>query len=254
MLLGAGDREHPLVTDYGCGNYSTTLGSYVTNQFYMLMDKPAVTHGAWTPSDLVDVTSGTTSIATAAGVSTITNVLSGVTTSSTKGWRFNFGRCEQTVNEALTIAGVTYFGTNAPSPTTGTSCTANLGLAQGYAVDFLTANPIPSSAAVADALAAAAAAASGSTEGPGTGVGAVGEVVNGAIAGTSGGVRNSIYVGGGMPPSPVAGVVDVDGTKYPFCIGCINTATANSSALQGSKITFHIKGPRSKAYWYIEND
>ena len=252
VLLGSGDREHPLAKNYGCGNYSAIQGNYVTNQFYMLMDKPTgYPIPTLTPSSLVDVTSGTTTIATVSGETTIYNTLS-VLPSSTKGWRFNFGKCEQTVNEALTIAGVTYFGTNAPTASSGTSCTANLGLAYGYAVDYLTANPIPSSTTLAEALAAAT--TNGSGEGPGPGVGLVGNIVNGVIAGAEGGSRNSVYIGGGMPPSPVGGVVDVEGTKYPFCIGCIDTSAANSSALQGSKITINPTGRRFRSFWYIEND
>jgi len=209
VLVGSGDREHPLVSDYACTNYSTIPGSFVTNQFYMLMDKPAVTHTPWTPSDLVDVTTGTTTSATVSGVTTITNSVGPA--SSTIGWRFNYGPCEQTVNEALTVGGVTYFGTNAPSAVGGTSCTANLGTANGYAVDYLTGNPKNTN-------------------------------------------RYAAYVGGGMPPSPVAGVVSVDGIKYPFCIGCIDTTAANASALQGSKVTINPTGQRFRSYWYREGD
>jgi type IV pilus assembly protein PilY1 len=210
VLLGSGDREHPLVTDYACTNYSTTAGSFVTNQFYMLMDTPTgYPTTAWTPSVLADVTSGTTTSTTVSGTTTITNSVG--PTTSTKGWRFNFGQCEQTVNKALTIAGITYFGTNAPSAVSATSCTANLGIARGYAVDYLTGN-------------------------------------------ATGGTRSGVYVGGGMPPSPVAGVVNVDGTKYPFCIGCIDPTAANASALQGSKVIINPTGSRYRPYWYIEGD
>jgi type IV pilus assembly protein PilY1 len=206
VMIGSGDREHPLETDYACGSYSVTAGNYVTNQFYMLIDTPAgYPSPTVTASALVDVTSGTVTSETVSGVTTITNVTAGA--SSTKGWRFNFGQCEQTVNEALTIAGITYFGTNTPTSTGGTSCTADLGIARGYAVEYL------------------------------TGAGASAE-----------------YVGGGMPPSPVAGVVDVDGTKVPFCIGCIDPTAANSSALQGGKVEINPTGSRYRAYWYIEND
>ena len=223
VLIGSGDREHPLVTDYACGNpvwdsltssyLPQTAGTYVTNQFYMLVDKPtAYPSPTLTPSSLVDVTYGTTSATTAAGTTTITNVTSGVTTTSTKGWRFNFGQCEQTVNEALTIAGSTYFGTNTPSRDSGgTSCTADLGIARGYAVDYLSGNATYNN-------------------------------------------RSGVYVGGGMPPSPVAGVVDVDGTKVPFCIGCINADEANSSALQGGKVTINPTGSRFRPYWYMEGE
>ena len=213
VLIGSGDREHPLVTDYTCGNYSTTPGSFVTNQFYMLMDTPTgYPSPALTPSSLVDVTSGTTTSSTTSGVTTITNVsVLGVTTSSTNGWRFSYGQCEQTVNQALTIGGTTYFGTNTPSLAATGSCAANLGIAHGYAVDYLTGNASYSN-------------------------------------------RYGVYVGGGMPPSPVAGVVNVSGTKYPFCIGCINPDAANSSALQGTKVVINPTGSRFRAYWYREKD
>ena len=174
------------------------------------MDTPTgYPNPALTPSSLVDVTNGTTTSTTAAGVTTITNSVGPA--SSTNGWRFNFGQCEQTVNEALTIAGTTFFGTNAPKTSTGSSCSANLGFAYGYAVDYLTGN-------------------------------------------ATGGARSAEYVGGGMPPSPVAGVVEVDGVKYPFCIGCIDTSAANSSALQGGKVTINPTGSRYRAYWYRESD
>lgn len=212
ILLGSGDREHPLVSDYACGNRSSTVtptaGNFVTNQFYMLMDTPtAYPSPALTVSDLVDVTTGTSTSATAGATTTITNVSAGITTSSTKGWKFNFGFCEQTVNEALTIGGSTFFGTNTPSTGIGSSCVANLGLAKGYAVDFL------------------------------TGMGSVAE-----------------YIGGGMPPSPVAGVVDVDGIKVPFCIGCIDPDEPTASALQGAKVNINPDSSRYRAFWYIEND
>jgi len=212
VLIGSGDREHPLVSDYPCGNRSSTftptVGNYVTNQFYMLMDKPVgYPSPVITPSMLVDVSTGTSTTATVSGTTTITNVSAGVTTSSTKGWRFTFGDCEQTVNEALTVAGTTFFGTNSPSGTTGSSCVANLGIAKGYAVDFL------------------------------TGMGSVAE-----------------YIGGGMPPSPVAGVVDVEGIKVPFCIGCIDPTEPTASALQGSKVNINPNSSRFRAYWYLEND
>lgn len=212
VLIGSGDREHPLVSDYACGNRSSTLtptaGNFVTNQFYMLMDMPTgYPSPAVTASDLVDVTTGTSTTATVSGITTITNVSAGVTTTSTKGWKFNYGFCEQSVNEALTIGGMTFFGTNTPSSATGSSCVANLGIAKGYAVDFL------------------------------TGMGSVAE-----------------YIGGGLPPSPVAGVVDVDGIKVPFCIGCIDPDEPTASALQGTKVNIDPNSSRYRAYWYIEND
>jgi type IV pilus assembly protein PilY1 len=204
VMIGSGDREHPLVDSYACNNFSTTSG--VQNQFFMLKDTPAAyPASAITPADLTDVTTGQIMAANASG------------------WRFNLldytasspgSRCEQTVNKSLTIGGVTYFGTNGPKSTSelSNSCGTNLGNARGYAVDFLTG------AAVAQ---------------------------NGS--------RYTNYSYGGLPPSPVGGIVDIDGKKVPFCIGC-TLDDANPSPLQGSPITINPAGPRQRVYWYMETD
>jgi len=204
VLIGSGDREHPLINSYACNNGA----SGVTNQFYMLIDKPDAYLG--TPAlatDLVDVT---------ASSSTTLDVVSGVLTNdsgatSTLGWKFNLILCEQSVNKGLVIGGVAYFGTNTPA-TSASACETNLGVARGYAVDFLTGNPVDNAP------------------------------------------RNAVFTGGGMPPSPVAGVVDIDGLKQPFCIGCIDTSLTANSALQGSPVTINPVGSRLRTYWYIEND
>lgn len=218
VLIGSGDREHPLKDGYACGNFSSTAGSFVQNQFYMLIDRPdaapapaLVESGNADPDiGLVNVTGGATTIATSGSTTTLTNVTGGVTTTSTRGWRFNFGQCEQSVNKPLTIGGVTYFGTNAPTPSTS-ACQANIGIARGYAVDFETGNPV-------------------------------------------GDERFAAFTGGGMPPSPVAGVVDVDGVKLPFIIGGVDTDAASQSALQGTKITIEPTGARTRMFWYIQTD
>lgn len=65
---------------------------------------------------------------------------------------------------------------------------------------------------------------------------------------------SSLLTGGGLPPSPVAGVVTVskdDGTseQVPFCIGCPNP---KKSGIEGSRIDPKINVPRSRLYWYQE--
>jgi len=60
--------------------------------------------------------------------------------------------------------------------------------------------------------------------------------------------------GGGLPPSPVTGIVTItksDGTveKVPFCIGCPNP---KNSGIEGSRINPTITVPRSRIYWYQE--
>ena len=199
VLIGSGDREHPLIDDYPCTDT-------ITNRFVMLIDKPNTYLGNATISDLVDVTTGSATFS--ASPPTITDNLGNT---SERGWRFDFSPCEQSVNRPLVIAGVTYFGTNKPV-SGSSSCATNLGVARGYAVDFLTGNPPPNSP------------------------------------------RYAPYTGGGMPPSPVAGVVDVDGLKLPFCIGCIDTNSIDASALQGTEITINPAGSRFRSYWYIEEE
>jgi len=62
--------------------------------------------------------------------------------------------------------------------------------------------------------------------------------------------RSAVISGGGLPPSPVAGLVTLDdGTTVPFCIGCDAT-----SPLEGKLPDSPSTGtqPKSLTYWYIE--
>lgn len=63
----------------------------------------------------------------------------------------------------------------------------------------------------------------------------------------------SILSGGGLPPSPVAGVVTInrgDTTKkVPFCIGCPNP---KNSGIEGSRVNPVIDVPRTRIYWNQE--
>jgi hypothetical protein len=198
VLLGTGDREHPLENSYACGNYSNSAGSSVTNQFYMIKDTLAANPTPIAASNLTDVSTNLTATEADIGAS---------------GFKFNLFQCEQVVNKPLTIGGIVYFGTNAPKQSVAASCANNLGDARGYAVDFLTANPV-----------------------------------------SVGDNRYTTYLGGGLPPSPVAGVVDVDGQKVPFIIGGTNPDDANPSPLQGSKVEINPTGPKQRVYWYLDTD
>ena len=63
--------------------------------------------------------------------------------------------------------------------------------------------------------------------------------------------RFSTIDGGGLPPSPVAGLVQLDdsGVSYPFCIGC----SASSPLEAGDPPTPPIASqPKAKVYWNIE--
>ena len=189
VLIGSGDRERPLISNYPCVDP-------VTNAFYMIKDSPPGYPAVIKPADLADVSS----------TCPIT---------SSKGWYFNMpNTCEQVVNKATSIGGYTYFGTN--QPVNNTSCATNLGIARGYAVSI-----------------------SGGCAPPGAG-------------------RSITFTGGGLPPSPVAGIVDINGKKVTFCLGCGTDATSrtggsglagNASSLGGSKIKIAPTG-KQRTFWY----
>jgi Tfp pilus tip-associated adhesin PilY1 len=77
------------------------------------------------------------------------------------------GRGEQVVTSALIAGGMVTFSTNRPIPEPRASCATTLGEARGYWVNLL------------------------------NGAGAIG------VPGACGGTRSSVFVGGGLPPSPV---------------------------------------------------
>ncbi len=65
----------------------------------------------------------------------------------------------------------------------------------------------------------------------------------------------TVLEGGGLPPSPVAGIVNItrpDGTtkQVPFVIGAPN---ARKSAIEGSRLNPTIQVPRKRRYWYEES-
>jgi type IV pilus assembly protein PilY1 len=57
--------------------------------------------------------------------------------------------------------------------------------------------------------------------------------------------------GDGLPPSPVAGKVVIDGAAVPFCIGC-----SKDSPLEGKKAVSasSISRARTRLYWYLEKN
>lgn len=73
----------------------------------------------------------------------------------------------------------------------------------------------------------------------------------------------SEFAGGGLPPSPVSGVVNVTDTttrkiiQVPFCIGCgggggADGGAGGESALAASKPPINVLTSRSRTYWYIQ--
>ena len=78
------------------------------------------------------------------------------------------------------------------------------------------------------------------------------------VAPLTGKTRVTTYDGGGLPPSPVAGAVDIkvngQDMVLPFCIGCGGSDPNCKSALCGSKPPIDISTSRNRTYWYKEID
>ena len=138
---------------------------------------------------------------------------------SLKGFYVTFATGEKAVNAPVTTRGTTFFGTNRPTSSVSTTCSANLGEAKGYALNPFT----------------------------------------GALSATT-------FAGGGLPPSPTVGIVNLTYTKADgstqdlqrqFCVGCGAVGTANTSnsgdatsALGGGDLSITVpKNPR-RTYWY----
>jgi type IV pilus assembly protein PilY1 len=149
-------------------------------------------------------------------------VASGPSVNAAKGWYLALNAAgEKVVNAPFTIGGVTYFATNKPTPTASGSCATSLGEARVYGLDFLT--------------------------------GAAGLDRNGD------GVKDASdasvkLAGGGLAPSPVGGVVQLDnGLMVNFVIGGGGGA-GQASALAPEKPAIVINPNRKKLFWDIKND
>ena len=90
----------------------------------------------------------------------------------------------------MTVGGVVYFGTN--KPIAAPACIADLGESRSYAMSFLDGSGARS---------------------PGG-------------AGTGDDLYSEVLTTGGLPPSPVAGLVDIGGTIVPVCLGCGERSSA----------------------------
>ncbi len=191
VLLGSGDREHPLISSASGSAYG------VTNRFYMLKDaqtgKDAGSPTALTEAELFNSTN-----------STYDDTLTGFYVTLATG--------EKVVNASVTVKGTTFFGTNQPKPLAEGSCLSNLGLAKGYAISPFT-----------------------------------------------GSKSSAEYDGGGLPPTPVVGVVtittsDGNSTQQEFCIGCGGLAGAtggdSKSGFGAASLSNLVPKQPRRTYWY----
>ena len=148
-----------------------------------------------------------------------------LTNANDKGWfiRLNKqGQGEQTVTSALIAAGLVSFSTNRPVAPAANSCSATLGEARGYWLNLF------------------------------NGAGAIG------TTGACGGTQSSIFQGGGLPPSPVIGIVPVNimkngvvtGTQIEtVVIGAVQRDGSQSTSISPQEIKPTVKAKRKIIYW-----
>ncbi|HET7832609.1 MAG TPA: PilC/PilY family type IV pilus protein, partial [Gallionella sp.] len=128
------------------------------------------------------------------------------------GYYITFNSCEKAVNAPLVVAGNIYFGTSQAKAAIPNVC-SDLGTARGYTLSA----PLFV-----------------------------------CMTGTCPKTWTSVtYAGGGLPPSPMAGVINVTGAgpQVPFCIGC--GGTEGGSPLAAIRPPIVIPTTRTRTYWYL---
>jgi type IV pilus assembly protein PilY1 len=65
-------------------------------------------------------------------------------------------------------------------------------------------------------------------------------------------IRYDEMAAGGLPPSPVGGLVETGGRIHPFVIGGRQLSGATSSGLEAQNAGLIVSGARSRTYWFIE--
>ncbi len=146
-----------------------------------------------------------------------TSILPG---SSKAGWYMDlnqYGKGEQTVTSALILGGQVVFSTNRPIPPAAGTCSTVLGEARGYWLNLFSGSGTISTNAV-----------------------------------SCGGDRSSIFVGGGLPPSPVTGNVMVDGKPVTVVIGAVDRDGGASTPISPGKVVPVVKPTRSRIYHKVK--
>ena len=214
LSIASGDRERPLRENYP---FPTGTNAGVLNRAYMVVDKFAATGS-------IDL-DGNTMEDMSAGSSCPTPV-DNPEARGHDGWFINLNATsadptvnvgEQAVTSSVIFGGLVFFSTNRPQEVT-TACTNNLGEARGYALNVL------------------------------NGSGAA-DTTN-----ICGGARSQVFIGGGLPPSPVTGQVPIGGKPVTIMIGGAQRTGGASSPIGAQKVSPSITQRRSRMYWYTDGD
>ena len=129
LIIGSGDREKPLM------GFSSAYG--VTNYFFMVKDSP--TDANWLSSE--NTANGgpcgadVICLNSLGHITASNGVISGGTPTQ-KGWYLDLNPHEQVVTSAITVYGVATFSTHTPWVPVADACTANLGTAQVYNINY----------------------------------------------------------------------------------------------------------------------
>jgi len=140
--------------------------------------------------------------------------------STTAGWFMDlnqYGKGEQTVTSAIILGGQVVFSTNRPIPPADGTCSTVLGEARGYWVNLLNAS------------------------------GTIGQ-----DSATCGGDRSAIFVGGGLPPSPVTGNVYIDGKPVTVVIGAVDHNGGASTPISPGKVVPAVSPIRKRIYHKVK--
>lgn len=216
----------------GSGDREKPLKTGGSDRFYMFKDKQTGAAGnGGGPQDSWPIRGDDTAAGNMADVvglapGRLRDVLAA---ENNAGWFYALAPGEKVVNAPLTAAGAVYFGTSHPAGPAAGSCRANLGTARAYGLLFDAGTP------------------SRDLNGDG-----LRDASDAAVT----------LAGGGLPPSPVAGVVGVvdaatgKSVLVPFVIGAGGTTGTNAGLpAQGAPaiIDLQLSKARKKTYWYIRS-
>lgn len=201
----------------GSGDREKPLTSYasaagVANYFFMIKDQPTTAN--WLTSEASTCGANVICLNSLALVPAVGTSPSQATIDSKKGWYLQLASTEQVVTSSITIFGVVTFSTHTPAVAVQGEC-SNLGVAKVYRISYKNAS----------------------------------SVSNGSDSGSNSGSRYQNVTGGGLPPSPVAGIVTMDnGDQILACIGCTPDSSIGASEQKNDSSD---KAPRSWTSWNI---
>jgi len=196
----------------GSGDREDPFNNTTQNYFFMFKDRKVGNDGSGQvpilSTKLYDITDNKIQTGTDAEKTTALAALD-----AARGWKLTLGgKGEKVVGSAITLNGIINFSTNTPG--TAATCTSDLGIAKIYQI-----SPFDGTA----------------------------KVENDGVAGINTADRYGVIEGGGLLPSPVPAIVEINGNKYEVVLSGPNVGVVDvpgSAALEAREPTF----------WFNEHD